>query len=34
MILNGHQAGLPVETISTITGLTPEEIKKIIFEEN
>jgi predicted transposase/invertase (TIGR01784 family) len=30
MILNSHQAGLPVETISAITGLTPEEIKKII----
>ena len=34
MILNSHQAGLPVETISTITGLTPEEIKKIIAEKN
>ena len=30
MILNSHQAGLSPETISTITGLTPEEIKKII----
>jgi len=30
MILNSHQAGLPVETISIITGLTPEEIKKIL----
>jgi len=30
VILNSCQAGLPVETISTITGLTPEEIQKII----
>jgi len=33
MILNSYQAGLTVETISTITGLTPDEIKKI-FENN
>ena len=33
MILNIQQAGLPVETISSISGLTPEEIRKIIEEE-
>jgi predicted transposase/invertase (TIGR01784 family) len=32
MILNSHRAGLSLETISTITGLTSEEIKKIITE--
>jgi hypothetical protein len=25
-----HKAGLPIETISVITGLTPEKIKEII----
>jgi len=30
MVVNSHRAGLPVETISTITGLTSEEIIKII----
>jgi len=30
MILNSYQAGLTVETISVITGLTPEEIKRIV----
>jgi len=34
LIINSHQAGLPVETISTVTGLSPEEIKKIIEEKN
>ena len=33
MILNSYQAGFTVETISAITGLTPDEIKKI-FENN
>jgi len=32
MILSIYQAGLPVETISVITGLTPEEITKIMEE--
>jgi len=33
-VLNSHQAGLSVEVISTITGSTPEEIKKIIEDNN
>ena len=27
---NSHKAGLPIETISTVTGLPPEEITKIL----
>ena len=30
VVANGHQAGLSVETISTVTGLTPEEVIKMI----
>ena len=30
MVLNSRKAGLPLETIAAITGLTPEEIKEII----
>ena len=30
MVINCHQAGLPVETISTITGLTPEQVTEIL----
>jgi predicted transposase/invertase (TIGR01784 family) len=30
MVINCRQAGLPVETISTITGLTPEQIIEIL----
>ena len=29
-VLNSHKAGLPIETIAAITGLTPEKIKEII----
>jgi predicted transposase/invertase (TIGR01784 family) len=29
-VLNGHRAGYPIEVISTITGLTPEQITEIL----
>jgi len=32
VIFNSRQAGLPVETISAIAGIAPEEIKKILGE--
>ena len=32
VVFNSHQAGLPVETISMITGLTQDEIIKILEE--
>ena len=34
VIENGHRVGVSVEIISTMTGLTPEEVKKIIEEIN
>jgi hypothetical protein len=30
MVLNSHQAGLPVETVSAVTGLTVEQITGIL----
>ena len=30
VVINSHRAGLPIETISTITGLTPEQITEIL----
>ena len=30
VVINSHQAGLPVETISSITGLTPEQVMEIL----
>jgi len=30
VVINSHLAGLPIETISTITGLTPEQIAEIL----
>jgi len=30
MLINSHRSGLPVETISTITGLTPEQVTEIL----
>jgi flagellar biosynthesis/type III secretory pathway protein FliH len=30
IVINGHKAGLPAETISTITGLTLDEVNKIL----
>jgi len=30
VVINSHKTGLPMETIATITGLTIEEIKKIL----
>ena len=34
VVINSHQAGLPVETISNITGLTHEQISEIIKQIN
>jgi predicted transposase/invertase (TIGR01784 family) len=30
VVINSHKVGLPIETISTITGLTPEQITEIL----
>ena len=30
VVLNSRKAGLPIETIAAITGLTPEKIKEIL----
>jgi hypothetical protein len=30
MVINGHNAGNSIETISAFTGLTPEQIKKVL----
>jgi len=33
MVINVHQAGYPIETISTFTGLTPEQITEILKQQ-
>jgi len=30
LVLNSHKAGLSIDTIASVTGLTPEEIRKIL----
>jgi predicted transposase YdaD len=30
VVINSHRAGLPIETISSITSLTPEQITEIL----
>ena len=30
MVLNSHQAGIPIETIATITALTTKQIEEIL----
>jgi predicted transposase YdaD len=34
VVTSSHQAGLPIETISTITGLTLEQITEILKRHN
>ena len=34
VVINSHRAGLTVDTISMITGLTPDEITKILENQN
>jgi DNA-directed RNA polymerase specialized sigma24 family protein len=34
IVMNSHRAGLSAETISTITGLTLDEVNKILKQKN